>query len=617
MSGARPAKRARLDAAGASAAKSNGAATPAEDEEEAERKRFQAIAERAELRAAERARKKQHEMMRARMVAARAEATSSSSSSSSSSSFGNGKGPSSSSSSSSNPRFLSRKERERLALERLAQKRANREREREASRKERESFRGRGNDRDRRRDRDRDYKDRNRSRTYDDEGRREEFEEIKRDKLGLNDKNKKKKVKKQAELGSKFRRKFNFDWDNGEDTSTDHNPLYSRRHQATILFGRGRQGGIDLGEQRKRAIAAEDAARRKRGIADVAPSSSASGGREGAGKGRHNARGPRDRFVEGGDGVGGGGNWRDKPLEKMTKRDWRILREDFDIRVVSVGLGSGGGGKSSRREEEEKIKEVPKPLRSWSECVGLSEDVMKAIRDLGWKEPSPIQRQAVPLGMQFRDMIGIAETGSGKTGAFLIPMLEFILRRPEKERKACAEDGPLALIMAPTRDLAIQIDEAAVELSKHCGVRSYCVVGGRDIGEQGVALRKGCEIVVATPMRLLDLIDQRYILLNQANYIVLDEADRMIDMGFGPQVEAVLDSIGARTVSTNAAGEEEVSYLALVSLIPIDSIQFDWIGFVSFRFFSFRFVSFRCGVCSFLKRSRHQLNPNQLDVRNE
>ena len=159
--------------------------------------------------------------------------------------------------------------------------------------------------------------------------------------------------------------------------------------------------------------------------------------------------------------------------------------------------------------------------------------------------------------MQFRDMIGIAETGSGKTGAFLIPMLEFILRRPQEERDACSEDGPLALIMAPTRDLAIQIDEAAMELSKHCGVRTCCVVGGRDIGEQGVQLRKGCEIVTATPMRLLDVIDQRYVLLNQATYIVLDEADRMIDMGFGPQVEAVLDSIGASTVSTAAVGEEE------------------------------------------------------------
>ncbi len=113
---------------------------------------------------------------------------------------------------------------------------------------------------------------------------------------------------------------------------------------------------------------------------------------------------------------------------------------------------------------------------------------MRSIDELGYKEPSPIQRQGIPVGLEFRDMIGIAETGSGKTAAFTIPMISYILSLPSERQKCIAIEGPLACIMAPTRELALQIHEECLKVAKYTGLKMACIVGGQDIEVQGFLL---------------------------------------------------------------------------------------------------------------------------------
>lgn len=202
-----------------------------------------------------------------------------------------------------------------------------------------------------------------------------------------------------------------------------------------------------------------------------------------------------------------------KPIHTMTTRDWRIFRENFDISVK--------GGK------------CPPPLRNFRESSTpdvppIHPTLVRAIEKvLKYKEPSPIQRQSIPIGLQRRDLIGIAETGSGKTAAFGIPLCHHIFTLPQKILSSVAESGPLALVMAPTRELAQQIEAEIVRLlSLQSNIKTTCIVGGQAIQNQAMALRDGVHIVVGTPGRINDCIENAYLVLNQCSYIVLDEADR-------------------------------------------------------------------------------------------
>jgi ATP-dependent RNA helicase DDX23/PRP28 len=173
------------------------------------------------------------------------------------------------------------------------------------------------------------------------------------------------------------------------------------------------------------------------------------------------------------------------------------------------------------------------------------------------------------MGLQCRDMIGLAETGSGKTCAFMIPIIEYILKLPAEYRERTPDEGPLAIIMAPTRELAQQIEGEAVKLMKYTKLKSVCIVGGQSIEDQGFKIRRGVEIAVGTPGRINDCIDSRLMVLNQCNYVVLDEADRMIDMGFEPQVVTVLDAMGGKLKDEDeqtAFQQEEQAALDLASL---------------------------------------------------
>lgn len=214
-------------------------------------------------------------------------------------------------------------------------------------------------------------------------------------------------------------------------------------------------------------------------------------------------------------------HWSEKSLSEMTDRDWRIFKEDYTINT------SGGG--------------LPHPVRRWNES-GLPAEILKTIEKLGYSEPTSIQRQAIPLALEGRDFIGVAETGSGKTASFVLPMITEIMKLPRMTPEI-AGDGPYGLIIVPTRELANQIEVEAKKFLVPLGYKCMAIVGGHSIAEQSFHLRNGAEILIATPGRLRDCIDQHIIVLNQCKYVVLDEADRMIDMNFEEDLKYILDTV--------------------------------------------------------------------------
>ncbi|XP_065338864.1 ATP-dependent RNA helicase DDX42 [Cloeon dipterum] len=180
----------------------------------------------------------------------------------------------------------------------------------------------------------------------------------------------------------------------------------------------------------------------------------------------------------------------------------------------------------------------PKPVTSFGH-FNLEENLMKVIRKSEYTQPTPIQSQAIPTALSGRDIIGIAKTGSGKTAAFVIPMITHIMdQKPLKEG-----EGPIALILAPTRELSQQIYQEAKKFGKAYNLQVVCCYGGGSKWEQSKALEAGAEIVVATPGRMIDLVKMKATNLQRVTYLVLDEADRMFDMGFEPQVRSICNHV--------------------------------------------------------------------------
>lgn len=155
--------------------------------------------------------------------------------------------------------------------------------------------------------------------------------------------------------------------------------------------------------------------------------------------------------------------------------------------------------------------------------------------------------------MNFRDMIGLAPTGSGKSVAFLLPMINFLLKMPPILGEL-VQDGPYGIIMAPTRELANQIEEEFKRLTRDTHLRSIIVVGGKSSEEQGSSIGRGVEIVIGTPGRIEDLIKRQYLVLNQCYYVILDEADKMIDYEMEESVNFILEAIPH---NLNKTGEKE------------------------------------------------------------
>ncbi|XP_063808791.1 probable ATP-dependent RNA helicase DDX23 [Pseudophryne corroboree] len=410
----------------------------------------------------------------------------------------------------SKPKFLSKAEREAEALKRRQMQVEEQQKFIEDERKRRKQFQDVGRrmmedpqERERRERRERMERENNGN--EDDEGRikvreekdkTKELQAIKERYLGG--------IKKRRRTRHLNDRKFVFEWDASEDTSIDYNPLYKERHHVQLL-GRGFIAGIDLKQQkREQSRFYGDLMEKRRTLEEKE--------QEEVRLRKVRKKEAKQRWDD--------RHWSQKKLDEMTDRDWRIFREDYSITTK--------GGK------------IPNPIRSWIDS-SLPPHIQEVIDQCGYKEPTPIQRQAIPIGLQNRDIIGVAETGSGKTAAFLIPLLVWITTLPKIDRIEESDQGPYAIILAPTRELAQQIEEETIKFGKPLGIRTVAVIGGISREDQGFKLRMGCEIVIATPGRLIDVLENRYLVLSRCTYVVLDEADRMIDMGFEPDVQKILE----------------------------------------------------------------------------
>ncbi|XP_064455461.1 ATP-dependent RNA helicase DDX42-like [Ornithodoros turicata] len=248
-------------------------------------------------------------------------------------------------------------------------------------------------------------------------------------------------------------------------------------------------------------------------------------------------------------------NFFDEPedIARLTAAEVEDLRQKLGVKVTGAC--------------------APKPITSFAH-FGFDEQLMKAIRKSEYVQPSPIQAQGVPIALSGRDMIGIAKTGSGKTAAFIWPMLVHIM----DQRELLPGEGPIGLILAPTRELAQQIYLEAKRFGKVYNITAVCCFGGGSKWEQSKALEEGAEIVVATPGRMIDMIKMKATNLERVTMLVLDEADRMFDMGFEPQVRSICDHVrpDRQTLMFSATFKKKVERLARHALTdPIRVVQGD------------------------------------------
>jgi ATP-dependent RNA helicase RhlE len=206
------------------------------------------------------------------------------------------------------------------------------------------------------------------------------------------------------------------------------------------------------------------------------------------------------------------------------------------------------------------------------ENLKLIEPILKALKTEGYTTPTPIQAQAIPIVLNHRDLLGCAQTGTGKTAAFALPTLQLLFqdRMAHKEQKAIK-----ALVLTPTRELAIQIAESFTAYGKNTGLKNLVIFGGVSQNPQVDALRRGVDILIATPGRLLDLMNQRFVHLDQVKMLILDEADRMLDMGFVNDVKKIIAKVPSKrqTLFFSATMPAEITSLANTILTNPERIE--------------------------------------------
>src|SRR5688572_3552159 len=189
------------------------------------------------------------------------------------------------------------------------------------------------------------------------------------------------------------------------------------------------------------------------------------------------------------------------------------------------------------------------------DTLGMSEEVLRAVHDAGYRTPTPIQRKAIPLILRGRDVIGLAQTGTGKTAAFTLPLVDQLLRGPHRTR---------AVVLTPTRELCMQVEQSIQKYAQHSLLSVAAVFGGVPLEPQQKALQRGVDVVVATPGRLIDHLERQNILFDDLEVLVLDEADRMLDMGFAPQINRLVNEMPSyrQTLLFSATMPPEVEVLA-------------------------------------------------------
>jgi ATP-dependent RNA helicase RhlE len=197
--------------------------------------------------------------------------------------------------------------------------------------------------------------------------------------------------------------------------------------------------------------------------------------------------------------------------------------------------------------------------------LGLEERLLKGVQKMGYQQPTPIQQQAIPVVLEGRDLIGCAQTGTGKTAAFILPTLQRI-----SERK-----GIKALVVTPTRELALQIYEVAKEATHATGHHVAVIYGGVGYEPQRQAIRNGIDLLVATPGRLLDLVGSKDVDLSKVEVLVLDEADRMLDMGFWPQVRKIVSHVPEKRQNLLFSATMAPSVLRVIASMLNDPARID------------------------------------------
>ncbi|XP_073292062.1 ATP-dependent RNA helicase-like protein DB10 isoform X2 [Primulina huaijiensis] len=238
-----------------------------------------------------------------------------------------------------------------------------------------------------------------------------------------------------------------------------------------------------------------------------------------------------------------------------------VGRGQYVSKVTECSLSA----ESYRRHHEITVNgvDVPQPFTSF-QATGFPSEILREVQSAGFSAPTPIQAQSWPIALQNRDIVAIAKTGSGKTLGYLIPGFIHLKRRQNNPRL-----GPTVLVLSPTRELATQIQDEAVKFGRSSKISCTCLYGGAPKGPQLRDLDKGVDIVVATPGRLNDILEMRRVTLHQVSYLVLDEADRMLDMGFEPQIRKIVKEVPSRrqTLMYTATWPKEVRRIAADLLV--------------------------------------------------
>lgn len=257
--------------------------------------------------------------------------------------------------------------------------------------------------------------------------------------------------------------------------------------------------------------------------------------------------------------------------QQVKWKDYPPVKKDFYIENREVA-GLSQHEVEQFRKENNKImvqylkpeqnvgRHIPNPVRTFEEAFGHNPEIMHELKRAGFTKPSPIQMQAWPVILQGHDLIGIAQTGTGKTLAFLLPAFIHIEGQPAaRDRRG----GANVLVLTPTRELALQIEEE-VKKYKYKDIKCVCVYGGGNRREQINVVNSGVEIIIATPGRLIDLINNNIVDVKSITYLILDEADRMLDLGFQPDIRKILLDIRPerQTIMTSATWPEGVRYMA-------------------------------------------------------
>jgi len=259
---------------------------------------------------------------------------------------------------------------------------------------------------------------------------------------------------------------------------------------------------------------------------------------------------------------GSGGLGRNLKTIRWDKEDLTKFEKDFYQVHPSVAELTREDVDSIRRKHNIEIvagNNVPNPVRSFEEA-SYPDYILDELKYARFTDPTAIQIQGWPIALSGRDMVGIAETGSGKTLGFMLPSIVHINAQPYLQKG----DGPIVLILAPTRELAVQIKTDYDRFGKSSKIKNTCVYGGIPKHEQAQDLKDGVEVVIATPGRLIDFLESGGTNLKRVTYLVMDEADRMLDMGFEPQVRKICSQIrpDRQTLMWSATWPKEVSELA-------------------------------------------------------